>query len=56
MSDKETPAPDLMLTFAIQALEAYAKPLNLDLRKKEDRQIVQKDLLQAINNYLLINK
>lgn len=54
MTDKES--TDLLLTFATQALEAYAESLNLDLKKKEDRETIQKDLVLAINTYLKINK
>jgi hypothetical protein len=54
MSDKEV--ADIMLTFATRALEAYAESLNLDLKKKEDRDIIQKDLVQAINAYIQTNK
>jgi hypothetical protein len=47
---------ELLLTFATQALEGYAKSLDLDLNKKEDREKIQKDLVQAIDAYLQVNK
>jgi hypothetical protein len=52
-NNKET--TDLLLTFATQALESYADSLNLNLKKKEDREKIQKDLIQAIESYLEVN-
>jgi hypothetical protein len=54
MKDKDH--TDLLLTFATQALEGYAKSLNLNLKKSEDRERIQKDLVEAIEAYIEVNK
>lgn len=55
MLKKNKETTDLLLTFATQALKGYADSLNLSLENKEDREKIQKDLIQAIESYLEVN-
>jgi hypothetical protein len=46
----------VLLNLAQETLKAYAKSLNLDLNKEEDQEKIKKDLIQAIEAYIEINK
>jgi hypothetical protein len=46
----------ILLNLAQETLDKYAKSLNLDLNKDEDKEKLKQDLIQAIEAYIDINK